>query len=200
MVDVLGPTIHQSGWWRRIQLTFLHFMGAVLGSVLAGFLLGWLGQRVLRVELDTRASSWMGIVVLLLALLADLTVSKRHTPTLVHRQVPPGLFARGALRTSFVWGFDLGLGLSTRWPSFQLFGLGLLCFLTQSPLGSMLLFGSFGLVRGLVTIFAAWLVWQRAEASGAICLIPGQPLARLLPSLVALGCILFLVSSQGGYS
>ncbi|GBD20845.1 hypothetical protein HRbin28_01293 [bacterium HR28] len=193
MVDVLGPTIRQSTLWRRIQLALLHCGGTVLGGLFCGLLLRWLGQVLLPFELERTAHTWLTVVVLVLALVADLTVGRWRTRSLIHRQVPPRLFARGAACASFAWGLELGIGLSTRWPSLQLVGLAALSLLTGNPLSSALLFGSFGLTRGLATITGAWLLWGRHTSPGATWLIAGQRRLRLLPSLAAVGCITLLV-------
>jgi len=193
MVDVLGPTIRHSTWWRRIQLALLHCGGTVLGGFFGGLLLGWFGQVLLPFELERTAHTWLTVVVLVLGLLADLTIGRWRTPSLVYRQVPPRLFLRGAACASFAWGLDLGIGLTTRWPSFQLLGLAALSLLSGSLLGSALLFGIFGLTRGLAIITGAWLLWGRQASPGANWLVASQRSVRLLPSLAALGCLAFYV-------
>jgi len=193
MVDVLGPTIRQSTLWRRIQLALLHCGGTVLGGLFCGLLLRWLGQVLLPFELERTAHTWLTVVVLVLALVADLTVGRWRTRSLIHRQVPPRLFARGAAWSSVASRPELGSGLSNRWASLQCTGLAALSLLTGNPLSSALLFGSFGLTRGLATITGAWLLWGRHTSPGATWLIAGQRRLRLLPSLAAVGCITLLV-------
>ncbi|MFN3337116.1 MAG: hypothetical protein ACK42I_06395, partial [Thermomicrobium sp.] len=69
-------------------------------------------------------------------------------------------------------------------------------FLTGNLPGSALLFGSFGLTRGLATITGAWLFWRAPTSPGALCLVPGQRYARLLPCLATLSCLTLLVYTQ----
>ncbi|MDW8060791.1 MAG: hypothetical protein RMK01_12030 [Thermomicrobium sp.] len=64
-----------------------------------------------------------------------------------------------------MWGFALGVGLTTRWPTLQLASLAVAAALSRdSALGALLL-AAFGCTRGLVTTGAAVVLGSSLDRS-----------------------------------
>lgn len=107
MVDTIGPMVRgDSGKAAGVRVA--HVAGGILGGAATGFVLGALGSFV-----RTDPLLWMAAAVALVALIWDLARegkklgTSRQTPRSWRYLLPPGL-------VSFLNGFDLGLGWSTR--------------------------------------------------------------------------------------
>src|SRR5687768_10975872 len=106
MVDTIGPMVRGGDKASGIRLA--HIAGGALGGAATGFVLGAVGSFV-----RTDPVLWIALAVATVALIWDLVAegkklgTARQTPRSWRYLLPPGL-------VSFLNGFDLGLGWSTR--------------------------------------------------------------------------------------
>src|SRR5919198_4320861 len=115
MVGQIGPLV-QVG--RRRTALALHVLGGVAGGASIGVLLGFAGL-LLRAALGDTLDTVFAIVVpaaLLYAATVDLAVLP--LPHFTSERQTPGAWdcALGRYPGIFAWGFDLGLGVTTRIP------------------------------------------------------------------------------------
>jgi hypothetical protein len=153
MVGQIGPLV-QVG--RRRTALGLHVLGGIAGGATIGVLLGFAGlllRAALGDALDTvflvvvpAALVWAAAVDLGLLRVRQLT-SERQTPSswpcsLGHY---PGIFA---------WGFDLGLGVSTRIPYQSLLVLPLAAVLSGNLAAAVVIMATYGAARSLAVVVA----------------------------------------------
>jgi hypothetical protein len=153
MVGQIGPLV-QVG--RRRTALALHVLGGTAGGAVLGVLLGF-GGLLLRAALGGALDTVFAIAVpaaLVYAASVDLGLlpvrqitSERQTPSswpcsLGHY---PGIFA---------WGFDLGLGISTRIPYQTLLVLPLAAFLAGDLAAAVAIMAVYGAARGSAVVIA----------------------------------------------
>src|ERR1044071_6300187 len=153
MVAQIGPLV-QVG--RRKTALALHVLGGVTGGAVIGVLLG-LGGLLLRALLGDAVDTVFLVVVpaaLVYAACADAGLlpvrqitSERQTPSswpcsLGHY---PGIFA---------WGFDLGLGISTRIPYQSLLVVPLAALLVGDLAKAVAITAAYGAARALAVVIA----------------------------------------------
>jgi hypothetical protein len=153
MVGQIGPLV-QVG--RRRTALALHVLGGVAGGAAIGVLLGFAGL-LLRVALgDTLDTIFIVVVPAALVYTASVDIgllpvrqitSERQTPSswpcsLGHY---PGIFA---------WGFDLGLGISTRIPYQSLLVVPLAALLVGDLAKAVAITATYGAARALAVVVA----------------------------------------------
>jgi len=152
MIGQIGPLV-KAGMWR--QITIPHCVGGLVGGAIAGLYAGLVALLVISIGGVSAPMASTGLVILVVAAsLLDLANVTERLPGL-GRQTP-GLWSctLGTSGAATAWGFDLGMGVTTRLP-----GLGLVFLLAaaafHSPLASVLAAASFGLVRSSFVVAAA---------------------------------------------
>jgi len=166
MVAQIGPLV-QVG--RRKLALALHVLGGVAGGAAIGLVLGFAGL-LLRAALGERLDTVFLVVVpaaLLYAAAVDLGVLNVR-PITWERQTPgdwpcslghyPGIFA---------WGFDLGLGITTRIPYQTLLVLPLAALLAGDLATAVAITTVYGASRALAVVAAV--VSTTGEDYAAAC-------------------------------
>ena len=149
MVETIGPMVDESG--RRGPLVrALHVAGGLAGGALAGGGAAALGVLLGADELGGEAL-WVLLGLTGAALVYDLATHGRRLG--LGRQTPMGWrHTKSPGAASFLYGLDLGTGLSTR-IYFASYLVALAAAgLSGSILWGVIVGGSFGLVRALVAV------------------------------------------------
>jgi len=95
-------------------------------------------------------SSWVAAVAVFFAIFVLACETGLIRVPGPKRQVGPSLWRRfGPRLTSFVWGIQLGFGLTTRVASFGIYALVIVGWIVSLPLASLLGLSCFGIARGL---------------------------------------------------
>jgi hypothetical protein len=154
MIGQIGPLVQ--GGFRRSAM--LHIAGGTLGGMTIGVVLGFVGT-VLNHALGVSGGGAVlryGLPVVLLVLgFADLRLL--HLPPLGLRRQTPGVWSctLGPLGASFAWGFDLGLGVTTRIPYRALLAAVMYAIASESLAAAVMLMSIYGLVRSSVVALTA---------------------------------------------
>lgn len=153
MVGEIGPLV-QVG--KRKTALALHVLGGVLGGATIGVLLGFAGL-LLRAAIGDTLDTVFAIVVpaaLLYAAVVDLGLLP--IPQITSSRQTPGAWpcALGNYPGIFGWGFDLGLGVSTRIPYQSLLVLPLAAFLAGDLASAVTIMGVYGASRALAVVAA----------------------------------------------
>ena len=115
MVGQIGPLV-QVG--RKKTALALHVLGGIAGGLAIGIVLGFLGV-LLRAAIGDALDTVFVIVVpaaLIYAALVDLGVLPVRSLTWVRQTPGDWTCSMGHYPGIFAWGFDLGLGVTTRIP------------------------------------------------------------------------------------
>jgi hypothetical protein len=152
MVGQIGPLVQVGG--KKTALA-LHVVGGILGGLTIGVLLGFAGM-LLRSAIGDALDTVFVIVVpaaLVYAASVDLGAPMRQLTWV--RQTPgdwpcsmghyPGIFA---------WGFDLGLGVTTRIPYQSLLVVPLSAFLVGDMASAVAITTAYGAARALAVVAA----------------------------------------------
>jgi hypothetical protein len=153
MVGQIGPLV-QVG--RRRTALALHVLGGATGGALIGILLGF-GGLVLRAALGDTLDTVFAVAVpaaLLYAASVDLGLLP-VSPVTAERQTPGSWpCSLGHYPGIFGWGFDLGLGLTTRIPYQSLLVLPLAALLSGNLPEAVAITTVYGASRALAVVAA----------------------------------------------
>ena len=153
MVAQIGPLV-QVG--RRKTALAIHVLGGIAGGAVIGVLLGF-GGLLLRALLgDTLDTVFVVVVPAALAYAAAVDLGllpvRQITP---ERQTPSSWpCSLGHYPGIFAWGFDLGLGVTTRIPYQSLLVLPLAALLTGNLAASVAIMAVYGAARALAVVVA----------------------------------------------
>ena len=153
MVGQIGPLV-QVG--RKKTALALHVLGGLLGGATIGVALGFLGV-LLHLALGGTLHTVFAIVVpaaLLYAASVDLGIAP--LPQITSERQTPGAWpcALGHYPGIFGWGFDLGLGVTTRIPYQSLLVLPLAAMLSGSLAAAVAIMAAYGAFRALAVVTA----------------------------------------------
>jgi hypothetical protein len=153
MVGQIGPLV-QVG--RRRTALALHVLGGVAGGLAIGIVLGFLGL-VLRAAIGDALDTVFLIVVpaaLIYAALVDLGVLPVRSLTWVRQTPGDWPCSMGHYPGIFAWGFDLGLGITTRIPYQTLLVVPLSAFLIGDLGTAIAITTAYGAARALAVVAA----------------------------------------------
>jgi hypothetical protein len=144
MVGQIGPLV-QAG--RRRTALALHLVGGAAGGALIGVLLGFAGLLLLAALGDALDTVFTVAVPTALAYAASVDLGLLPVRQLTWERQTPGSWpcSLGHYPGIFAWGFDLGLGLTTRIPYQSLLVL---------PVAAVLA-GNLGAAVGIMTVYGA---------------------------------------------
>ncbi len=144
MVGQIGPLV-QVG--RRRTALALHLLGGAAGGALIGVALGFAGLLLRAALGDTLDAVFVVAVPAALAYAASVDLGLLRIRQLTWQRQTPGDWpcSLGHYPGIFAWGFDLGLGLTTRIPYQSLLVL---------PLAAVLV-GSFPAAVAITTVYGA---------------------------------------------
>ncbi len=153
MVGQIGPLV-QVG--RKKTALALHVLGGVAGGLAIGIVLGFLGV-VLRAAIGDTLDTVFVIVVptaLIYAALVDLGVLPVRSLTWVRQTPGDWTCSMGHYPGIFAWGFDLGLGVTTRIPYQTLLVVPLSAFLVGDLGTAVAITTAYGAARALAVVAA----------------------------------------------
>jgi hypothetical protein len=144
MVGQIGPLV-QAG--RRRTALALHLVGGAAGGALIGVLLGFAGLLLRAALGDALDTVFTVAVPTALAYAASVDLGLLPVRQLTWERQTPGSWpcSLGHYPGIFAWGFDLGLGLTTRIPYQSLLVL---------PVAAVLA-GNLGAAVGIMTVYGA---------------------------------------------
>jgi hypothetical protein len=153
MVGQIGPLV-QVG--RKKTALGLHVLGGVLGGLTIGVLLGFAGV-LLRSAIGDSLDTVFVIVVpaaLVYAASVDLDLLPVRPITWVRQTPGDWPCSMGHYAGIFAWGFDLGLGVTTRIPYQSLLVVPLSAFLVGDMAGAVAITTAYGAARALAVVAA----------------------------------------------
>jgi hypothetical protein len=153
MVGQIGPLV-QVG--RKKTALALHVLGGVLGGLTIGVLLGFAGV-LLRSAIGDALDTVFVIVVpaaLIYAASVDLGLLRVRPITWVRQTPGDWPCSMGHYPGIFAWGFDLGLGVTTRIPYQSLLVVPLSAFLVGDMASAVAITIAYGAARALAVVAA----------------------------------------------
>src|SRR6478735_9372437 len=153
MVAQIGPLV-QVG--RRRTALAIHVLGGIAGGAVIGVLLG-LGGLLLRAVLgDTLDTVFLVVVPAALAYAAAVDVGLLHVRQITSERQTPSSWpcSLGHYPGIFAWGFDLGLGVTTRIPYQSLLVVPLSAFLVGDMASAVAITTAYGAARALAVVAA----------------------------------------------
>ena len=153
MVAQIGPLV-QVG--RKKTALALHVLGGVAGGLAIGVVLGFLGV-LLRAAIGDALDTVFLIVVpsaLIYAALVDLGLLPVRSLTWVRQTPGDWTCSMGHYPGIFAWGFDLGLGVTTRIPYQTLLVVPLSAFLVGDLGTAVAITTAYGAARALAVVAA----------------------------------------------
>jgi hypothetical protein len=153
MVGQIGPLVQVGK--RRTALA-LHVAGGIAGGVTIGLLLGFLGLLLRAALGDGLDTAFVVVVPLVLAYMALTDLGLLRLTYLTTIRQTPGSWpcSLGHYPGIFAWGFDLGLGVSTRIPHQSLLVLPVAAVLVGNLPAAIAITGAYGAARSLAVIAA----------------------------------------------
>jgi hypothetical protein len=153
MVSRIGPLVEVG---RRKTALALHVAGGLLGGVTLGVLLGFAGLLLRAAIGDTLDTVFLIVVPAALLYAAALDLGLLRRPYLTWVRQTPGSWdcSLGHYPGIFAWGFDLGLGVTTRIPHQTLLVLPLAAFLAGDLATAVAIMGVYGASRALAVVAA----------------------------------------------
>ena len=153
MVAQIGPLVQVGR--RRTALAF-HVLGGVAGGAAIGVLLGF-GGLLLRAALgDTLDTVFLVAVPAALVYTASVDLGVLRVPQITSERQTPSSWpcSLGHYPGIFAWGFDLGLGISTRIPYQSLLVVPLAALLAGDLAKAVAITAAYGAARALAVVVA----------------------------------------------
>jgi hypothetical protein len=153
MVGQIGPLV-QVG--RKKTALALHVLGGILGGLAIGIVLGFFGVLLRAAIGDTLDTIFVIVVPLALIYAASVDLGLLPLPALTWVRQTPGDWpcSMGHYPGIFGWGFDLGLGLTTRIPYQTLLVVPLSAFLVGDMAAAIAITTAYGAARALAVVAA----------------------------------------------
>jgi hypothetical protein len=166
MVGQIGPLV-QVG--RKKTALALHVLGGIAGGATIGLVLGF-GGLLLRAALgDTLDTIFVIVVPAALLYAASVDLALLRLPHLTWTRQTPGSWpcSMGHYPGIFAWGFDLGLGVTTRIPYQSTLVVPLAALLSGDLATAVAIMTVYGAARALAVVAAVESV--RGDDYGAAC-------------------------------
>jgi hypothetical protein len=166
MVGQIGPLV-QVG--RKKTALAIHVLGGIAGGATIGLLLGF-GGLLLRAALgDTLDTIFVIVVPAALLYAASVDLGLMRLPHLTWVRQTPGSWpcSMGHYPGIFAWGFDLGLGVTTRIPYQSTLVVPLAALLSGDLATAVAITTVYGAARGLAVVAAVQSV--PGDDFGAAC-------------------------------
>ena len=166
MVGQIGPLV-QVG--KKKTALAVHVLGGIAGGATIGLLLGF-GGLLLRAALgDALDTIFFVVVPLALLYAASVDLGLLRLPHLTWVRQTPGSWpcSMGHYPGIFAWGFDLGLGVTTRIPYQSTLVVPLAALLSGDLATSVAITTVYGAARALAVVAAVESV--RGDDYGAAC-------------------------------
>jgi hypothetical protein len=166
MVGQIGPLV-QVG--RKKTALALHVLGGIAGGATIGLVLGF-GGLLLRAALgDTLDTIFVIVVPAALLYAASVDLGLLRLPHITWVRQTPGSWpcSMGHYPGIFAWGFDLGLGVTTRIPYQSTLVVPLAALLSGDLATAVAIMTVYGAARALAVVAAVESV--RGDDYGAAC-------------------------------
>src|SRR5947208_4901052 len=146
MVAQIGPLV-QVG--RRKTALAIHVLGGIAGGVVIGVLLGFCGLLLRAVLGDALDTVFLIVVPAALAYAAVVDLGILPLPQITSERQTPSSWpcSLGHYPGIFAWGFDLGLGVTTRIPYQSLLVLPLAALLSGNLAAAVAIMTAYGAAR-----------------------------------------------------
>lgn len=153
MVAQIGPLVQVGK--RRTALA-LHVLGGVSGGATIGVLLGFAGLLLRAAVGDTLDSVFLVAVPAALVYAASVDLGLLRVPQITSERQTPSSWpcSLGHYPGIFAWGFDLGLGISTRIPYQSLLVVPLAALLVGDLAKAVAITAAYGAARALAVVIA----------------------------------------------
>ena len=153
MVGQIGPLV-QVG--RRRTALALHLLGGAAGGAAMGLVLGFAGLLLRAALGDTLNIVFVVVVPAALAYAASVDLGLLRVRPLTWERQTPGSWpcSLGHYPGIFAWGFDLGLGLTTRIPYQSLLVLPVAAVLAGNLAVAVAIMTVYGTARALAVVAA----------------------------------------------
>lgn len=193
MVGKIGPLV-QVG--RRRTALGLHVLGGVAGGAVIGVVLGFAGLLLRAGMGDTLDTVFVVVVAgaLLYAALVDLGLL--HVRPITWERQTPGSWpcALGHYPGIFGWGFDLGLGVTTRIPYQSLLVIPLVALLAGNLAMAVVITTMYGASRALAVVAAVSMSGEDYAATCDAIQSRVLPLKRLVGATALVIAALIVIS------
>jgi hypothetical protein len=177
----------------------VYTLGSASSSILLGSLLGALGSLFIQNSLSWRLLFVPAVLGLLMAL-SDFSVGGLKTCTLRRQTDRRWWDLLGPVGAVFLWGFDLGLGLTTVRVASLYWVVAFVVIVVASPLMGALILGFYGLAIALNLVLGLLLFHEGkrnvAAAIQAIKLL--QPIKTCLAVLLLIWSVWLIILSVRG--
>jgi hypothetical protein len=153
MVSRIGPLVEVG---KRKTALALHVVGGLAGGATIGVLLGFAGLLLRAVLGDALDTVFVIVVPAALLYAAAVDLSILPLPHFTPERQTPGAWdcALGHYPAVFGWGFDLGLGVTTRIPYQSLLVLPLAALLAGDLAAAVAIMAVYGASRALAVVAA----------------------------------------------
>ena len=153
MVGQIGPLV-QVG--RKKTALALHVLGGLVGGATIGVLLGFAGLLLRAVLGDALDTVFVVVVPVALLFTASIDLGLLRRPHLTWERQTPGSWpcSLGHYPGIFGWGFDLGLGVTTRIPYQSLLVLPLAALLAGDLAAAVAIMAVYGASRAIAVVAA----------------------------------------------
>jgi hypothetical protein len=153
MVGQIGPLVQVGR--RRTALAF-HLLGGATGGAVMGVVLGFLGLLLRAAAGDSLDTVFTVAVPAALAYTASVDLGLLKVRQITSDRQTPGSWpcSLGHYPGIFGWGFDLGLGLTTRIPYQSLLVLPLAAVLVRNLAAAVAIMTVYGASRALAVVAA----------------------------------------------
>jgi hypothetical protein len=153
MVGQIGPLV-QAG--RKRTALALHVLGGILGGLTIGVLLGFAGVLLRAAIGDALDTVFLIVVPAALVYTASVDLGLLRVRELSWFRQTPGDWpcSMGHYPGIFAWGFDLGLGVTTRIPYQSLLVIPLSAFLVGDMASAVAITTAYGAARALAVVAA----------------------------------------------
>ena len=194
MVGQIGPLV-QVG--RRKTALALHILGGLVGGATIGVVLGFAGLLLRAVLGDALDTVFTIVVPLALLFTASIDLGLLRKPHLTWERQTPGSWpcSLGHYPGIFGWGFDLGLGVTTRIPYQSLLILPLAAVLAGDLTAAVAIMAAYGASRAAAVVAAVSSV-SGDDYAAACSAIQGRinPLKRLVGATALVIAALIVIS------
>src|SRR6266545_4991272 len=193
MVGQIGPLVQVGR--RKTALAF-HVLGGVAGGATIGVLLGFAGLLLRSALGDTLDTVFAVVVPLALLYTASSDFGLLRVPQLTSERQTPGSWpcALGHYPGIFGWGFDLGLGITTRIPYQSLLVLPLAALLAGDLATAVAITAVYGAARAVAVVAAVSAADHNYAAACDAIQTRVVPLKRLVGATALVIAALIVIS------
>jgi hypothetical protein len=193
MVSRIGPLVEVG---KRKTALALHVVGGLTGGATIGVVLGFAGLLLRAALGDTLDTVFAIAVPAALLYTASLDLGLLPVPHLTSERQTPGSWdcALGHYPGIFAWGFDLGLGVTTRIPYQSLLVLPVAALLAGDLAASVAIMAVYGASRALAVVGAISAAGHDYAAACDVIQTRVVPLKRIVGATALVIAALIVIS------